>query len=190
LAIGAGIAWQLLRHPPITSLLVGAGLLSLWRTAPDPMRGRDTTEYLADGKRRLKEQVSDLGEEITKVAAESGRAIAGRAEQASEAAARTVADLTSRAAVTARGAVIAAQEAVSHAGDQATVMARQSATRAEALSRQAFGSVRDKVGRPLPASSDTQDKLLLGVAGLAVAGALGIAFQKRASAGHTDVSTR
>jgi ElaB/YqjD/DUF883 family membrane-anchored ribosome-binding protein len=186
LAIGAGIAWQLLRHPPITSLLVGAGVLSLWRTTPS-MRDRDTTEYLDEGKRRLREQVSGLGDEVTKVVAESGRAIAERAEQASEAAARTVADLTSRASVTARGAAAVAREAVSDAGDQATVLARQTATRAEALSRETLRNVRGKIGRPLPTSSDMQDKLLLGVAGLAVAGALGIAFQKRA-AERSDVS--
>ena len=36
LAIGAGLAWYLLRKPPITSALVGFGLWSLWRTTPAP----------------------------------------------------------------------------------------------------------------------------------------------------------
>jgi ElaB/YqjD/DUF883 family membrane-anchored ribosome-binding protein len=31
-AIGAGLAWRLVRHPPIASLLVGAGMASLLRT--------------------------------------------------------------------------------------------------------------------------------------------------------------
>src|SRR5215207_2417043 len=34
LAIGAGIAWHLVRHPPITTALVGAGLYSLFKTSP------------------------------------------------------------------------------------------------------------------------------------------------------------
>ena len=34
LAIGAGIAWHLARHPPISTLLVGYGLYSLMRTSP------------------------------------------------------------------------------------------------------------------------------------------------------------
>src|SRR5579862_1601813 len=36
LAIGAGLAWQLLRRPPIASILVGAGIFGLMNTRPDP----------------------------------------------------------------------------------------------------------------------------------------------------------
>jgi hypothetical protein len=34
LAIGAGLAWRMVQQPPIASVLVGIGLLSLWRTDP------------------------------------------------------------------------------------------------------------------------------------------------------------
>lgn len=34
LAIGAGLAWQMARHPPVATLLVGVGLASLIRTNP------------------------------------------------------------------------------------------------------------------------------------------------------------
>src|SRR5687767_10900425 len=34
LAIGAGVAWRLIQHPPIATALIGAGLYSLFRTAP------------------------------------------------------------------------------------------------------------------------------------------------------------
>jgi hypothetical protein len=33
LAIGAGIGWRLLKHPPIASALIGVGLVSLWEYA-------------------------------------------------------------------------------------------------------------------------------------------------------------
>jgi hypothetical protein len=33
-AIGAGLAWHIVRHPPVTTLLVRLGLSSLMRTAP------------------------------------------------------------------------------------------------------------------------------------------------------------
>ena len=36
LAIGAGLAWRIARHPPIASILVGVGLFSLLRTSPAP----------------------------------------------------------------------------------------------------------------------------------------------------------
>jgi ElaB/YqjD/DUF883 family membrane-anchored ribosome-binding protein len=49
LAIGAGIAWRLYRHPPVTSVLVGAGLMSLLRTDPDrPGMGADMAARAAD----------------------------------------------------------------------------------------------------------------------------------------------
>lgn len=35
LAIGAGVAWRLTRHPPIATALLGYGLYSLFRTDPD-----------------------------------------------------------------------------------------------------------------------------------------------------------
>ena len=34
LAIGAGIAWRLIRHPPVATVLIGAGLYSLFGPRP------------------------------------------------------------------------------------------------------------------------------------------------------------
>ena len=39
-AIGAGVLWHLVRHPPITSLLVGAGVFGLMRQSPPAPRRR------------------------------------------------------------------------------------------------------------------------------------------------------
>ena len=44
IAIGAGLAWRLLRSPPIASALIGVGLFSLWKTQP-------RTAYDASGRR-------------------------------------------------------------------------------------------------------------------------------------------
>ena len=42
LAIGAGLAWRLYRHPPVATILVGAGLVALMRTDPQhPAPGAD-----------------------------------------------------------------------------------------------------------------------------------------------------
>ena len=41
LAIGAGIAWRLFQKPPIATALVGAGLVSLFRTSPARLNGRE-----------------------------------------------------------------------------------------------------------------------------------------------------
>src|SRR6185436_2200980 len=61
LTIGAGIAWQFIRNPPIATALIGAGLYSLWRTNAVHANGHDTDYYLQRGKVRLKEQVAEFG---------------------------------------------------------------------------------------------------------------------------------
>lgn len=61
LLIGAGVAWRLLRNPPIATALVGAGLFSLLRTSPQPgARHMSDEEYIEQAKYRLREQASDL----------------------------------------------------------------------------------------------------------------------------------
>ena len=53
LAIGAGLTWHLVRHPPISSALIGFGLVSLLRTdrssAPSPLV-TDAVEYAETAK--------------------------------------------------------------------------------------------------------------------------------------------
>lgn len=67
-AIGAGIAWRLYKHPPITTVLVGLGLASLMRTDPDddsmhPRRLMETaSEKAAELKERAAAQVAELRE--------------------------------------------------------------------------------------------------------------------------------
>src|SRR5262245_51641511 len=58
LMIGAGIGWYLLRHPPITTALVGCGLFSLLRTNASAQPFARTEDYVRQGQARLKEQVS------------------------------------------------------------------------------------------------------------------------------------
>ena len=67
LAIGAGLAWRLVKHPPIATALIGAGVLSLWRTTPARINDDD---YLKTAQRRLGEQVSDAAETVKDYAAE------------------------------------------------------------------------------------------------------------------------
>src|SRR5215218_6836146 len=59
LAIGAGIAWHFVRHPPITTALIGAGLYSLFKTSPSS-RWQGNGSFLSAAKDRLGEQVTDF----------------------------------------------------------------------------------------------------------------------------------
>jgi hypothetical protein len=56
LAIGAGIAWRLARHPPIASVLVGLGVVGLMRTNPQqgsPDYARRAAELAAAAQGKL-----------------------------------------------------------------------------------------------------------------------------------------
>jgi hypothetical protein len=59
LAIAAGVAWRLVRHPPIATGLVGLGLYSLLKTPSSSRPGWNDRDYLSAGAERLKEQVTD-----------------------------------------------------------------------------------------------------------------------------------
>lgn len=69
-AIAAGVAWRILRKPPITTMLVGYGLISLWRTQPgQPAPGAEAVYRAADMAIEAKEQVGKWGSEAGDVIA-------------------------------------------------------------------------------------------------------------------------
>jgi hypothetical protein len=86
LSIGAGIALFLLRHPPITTALVGIGVYSLAKTPPN-----GTPEGVGD---RLRGQVEDFGHSaagVAKDAADAAKEWSAKAGEAiEEGVARTV----------------------------------------------------------------------------------------------------
>jgi hypothetical protein len=157
LAIGAGIGWRLLKHPPIATALIGIGLLSLWRTKAMPPGDQD---YLATAQRRLGEQVTEAADTLKDYAADA--AIRGREKVGAyaQSALETAEDFASLATERAANTLEGAREAAAQASDNA-VNAIQRAT-SHAI---ADGSLRDQV--------------LLGAAGAAVVAALGIAYQRR-----------
>jgi gas vesicle protein len=206
LTIGAGIAWQFIRNPPIATALIGAGLFSLFRT--NGLRARDDAEYLRRGKARLKEQVGELGTGAMNVAADVQDAVTAKAGEMVDTAknkAQAWAQSAAQTAVETAGATreavrdqtdsfasavrrarndladrtADAVSAVQRTGDD---LADQAAGAARRFSSTADDTVRDPLAAGQRVISDTEarDKVLLGVAGLAVAAALGIAYQKRA----------
>ena len=69
-AIGAGLAWRLLRNPPIASALIGLGVISLWRT-----KATERDDYLAEGKRRLTAQAAQAASRATEFAKEAAETV-------------------------------------------------------------------------------------------------------------------
>lgn len=166
LAVGAGLAWRFIRQPPISTALIGAGLYSLWRTTPVPTQGRDF-DYLSTAKSRLAEQVSDLATTVGQQTAHMAEAVTENASQLAEVAKEKVQEWGSQASEEIADRTASVTRRTVHAFDDASRVARRIPSNA--------GYMANKV----MSNSESRDTLLLGVAGLAVAAALGIAYQRR-----------
>jgi ElaB/YqjD/DUF883 family membrane-anchored ribosome-binding protein len=159
LAIGAGIAWQLVRRPPIASLLVGYGVISLIRT--DPRHPSPLSGYAIQAL----ETGSALAERAKSVAGDVQSAAAERLQAAQETAAQTADTLRSTASQWSDRAA----EAASNASD---ALAQGAAT------------VRERAPQYVQAAQNAaqrdKDTYLLGFAAAALAAAIGISAQRRA----------
>jgi hypothetical protein len=157
LAIGAGIAWHLARHPPISTVLVGYGLYSLMRTSPSdgpsPIVSRagefveSVSETAAEWKEGVRETAAEWSESIRETA-EGAREMAEGAREAAQQAAKGVRE--------------AAQEAYAQTSDGASQLAARSS---HAIERAA-------------ADEELRDRYLVGAAMLAVGAATVIAFRR------------
>jgi hypothetical protein len=161
-AIGAGVAWRLVQRPPVASLLVGYGLLSLWRTdprQPSPMSGY-AKQAVATG--------AAVADRMTRVAADAQSAAAETLGAVREAAAQSADSLKSTASERADSATRTARSAA----DALTQTA--AATRQRAI--EGMHDARDAARRD-------KDTYLLGFAAAALTAAIGISAQRRARAG-------
>ena len=187
LAIGAGIAWRLIRHPPIATALVGAGLISLFRTPPARPNGQAPADYLAHAKTRLREQATaaadvaqDKAAAVTETVAEQVTETAGRMKERAQ-------DLTAQARLAATNiARDTRQQATAMLNDttDALEQAAQSTRSAASSAVSRANAAMEQRWQPIQAAvsnAEVRDKFLLGAAGLAVIAALGIASQRRMS---------
>jgi hypothetical protein len=170
IAIGAGLAWRLVQRPPIASALIGVGLFSLWKT--DAKREAAGDGYLQQSKRALKEQA---GEVVT-----AASEIAGHAQEAVSAKASEVFDAT-------KEKIQGWADDMGGAFGEASASARLGGLAVRGAIRRTQQDLRDQI-QDVAADTvekigddDTRNKVLLGVAGVAIAAALGIACQKRIS---------
>jgi hypothetical protein len=157
LAIGAGIGWRLLKHPPIATALIGLGVLSLWRTEPSPA---DPENYLSTAKRRFGEQLGEA------------------AESAKEYVAETAATARDKVGVIAQSALDATEKLAASAGEQAAENLNDAMEATADFSNRAVNNVQRKVSTTMR-DEDLRNQLLLGVAGAAVMAALSIAYQRQ-----------
>jgi hypothetical protein len=162
LAIGAGLGWRLLRDPPITTALIAAGLLALWRTAPaTPLNG----DYLQTAKVRLSEQADDAVDSLSEHTARVAGTVKASVSDFAEATKEKVQDWGSTASEEIVARTVAASHRAASALDNVSHRARAIPS-----------TVRHAIAEP-----ESRDALLLGLAGLAMAAALGIAYQRRSA---------
>ena len=160
LAIGAGIAWRLLKQPPVATALIGAGMLSLWRTTP--MRVNDE-DYFRTAQQRFGEQITEAADTVKDYAAETVVAAREKVGAYAQSARATVEQLAVSTAEEAAERIENAREAATYIPDKVVDVAQRATSH---------------LGRAV-SDEGVRDQLLLGVAGLAVVAALGIAYQRK-----------
>jgi hypothetical protein len=158
LAIGAGLAWRLLRHPPIASLLVGAGVFGLMKTKS----ARDL-DFAAGVAAQANAVATRVTEQVQEWGSQAGEAVRETASQVSD----NVVSLAERPSA-----------AMGEAGATALHTGSELANNAASTGSPAGGVISDATPEP-----HERDQLLLGAAALAIAAAVGIASQRRPGQG-------
>jgi hypothetical protein len=161
LAVAAGVAWRLFHKPPIATALVGAGLYSLLRTTPEDFGEEDRIDYTDRAEERLRQQMTDARDTVLEKAGELAGEAATAAKSLSQSAGETIGKLSAEASERAASASTAAAR-----------LARDGTTRG-------VETAKETVAHSARAISDNRDQALLGIAGVAVAAAIGVALNRR-----------
>ena len=122
LAIGAGIAWRFLKDPPIATALIGAGMLSLWRTSPISV---DDEHYLGTAQERFGEQVSQVVRTVKDYAAETAVAAGETVGAYAQSARETVEGVTSSVVEEAAESIERARDAAKRIPEKAVDAAQR-----------------------------------------------------------------
>jgi gas vesicle protein len=169
IAIGAGLAWRLVHRPPIATVLVGLGLIGLARTTP-PQRASHSYMGLTDEDPVPHRRGGDLASHAEALADAAKEKVQDWSAQAGEAIRQTAGEIADKAASAAESA----SDALQGARYAARETAAEVADRASAVAARVSQTMRDAVP-----DRDDRDTLLLAAAAVAVAAAVGIAYQRR-----------
>jgi hypothetical protein len=168
-AIAAGVLWRLARHPPIASLLIGTGLISLLKSGGqehrDPFDEQRPAGYVPGG-------VAGYGyptppENLGSKAREAATRFEYQSSDLLASAQQKAADLTDRAQRTVR-------QTVSEAAELARTAKARAAQTAQNLGDHINGSINRATEDP-----EVRDRYLLGTAAVAVGAALLISLSRR-----------
>jgi hypothetical protein len=105
LAIGAGLAWRLFRHPPVASILVGAGVASLLRTdGSQNGAGSEVFTRASHLASTVADKVQGWGEDASDLAGTMADKVQGWREDARHATDQAVSHLSSSTSLVRRQA--------------------------------------------------------------------------------------
>lgn len=145
-AIAAGIGWRILRKPPITTMLVGYGLYSLWRTQPGQLAsGAEAVYQAADTAVAANEKIQQWSKQAGETVAQVTASLEALATSVSDSARRVGADLGPKVA-----------DATGHL--------------------QEMGASGSQALRRIAVDQQQRDKVLLGAAAAALTAAVGLAW--------------
>jgi uncharacterized protein YdcH (DUF465 family) len=174
MAIAAGLGWRLMTRPPIASALIGLGLFSLWRTSGAPLDKHSS--FLQQSAQSLKTQGEDLataaGGMAADLAAQAKGTVSSKGTEAWEAAKAKVQEWNEQASARLDEARLKAKTASDSVVDGLRRQQHELRDEVADMTAAAKESLRDE---------DTRNTMLIGIAGVAIAAALGIACQKRIS---------
>jgi gas vesicle protein len=168
IAIGAGLAWRLVHRPPIATVLVGLGLIGLARTTPS-QRASQRYMGLIDEDPILQRRGGDLAPHAEALAAAKEK-VQDWSARAGDAIRQTAGEIAEKAASVAESASDALQGAQYAARETAAEVADRAGSAAARVSQTMRDAVPDREDR---------DTYLLAAAAVAVAAAVGIAYQRR-----------
>jgi hypothetical protein len=184
-AIGAGIGWKLWKNPPVASALVGYGLFSLFRgSANDPVQNA-----VREARGRIEETTSAVFQTATETAHDIRDKTVAIADDVQRKASAMLGDVQDRASA----ATMEVRETASALAGEASSTVSRLAGEAEAMGRDAKEIGQDAWARSQQSGrllyddmaertrhlrTDPQSQILLSIAGVAVAAAVGVAVSR------------
>jgi len=174
-AIAAGLAWRFMTRPPIASALIGLGLFSLWRTPAQPIDKESS--FIQQSARSLKTQGAELASTASNLAAQAKDAVAAKGGEAWDSAKVNMQSWAEAAGEHLDEARLKAKSGVDTVRDRVRRQGHDLRDEASDIAANAKEAFRDE---------GTRNTLLMGLAGVAVATALGIACQKRIAETNED----
>lgn len=203
-AIGAGLAWRLFRHPPLSTALVGLGLYGLLRSngnGPTADRMGRSANRTRDGRQGIdwgrkaeafaenaRGQFSDALGAVRHHAADAASVVRKTAADAAAAASETIGEATAATHEKISAAASDTRDKLADIAEGATIRLSDIASEAGDRSRRMGSSAvntaanwtedgRRKVSRFVE-DTEPRDAVLLGAAAVAIVTAIGLAAQR------------